>query len=444
LIRSSFGAQALSGPTDATEAFLSRASAALLLTVNADAILGGMDEFRTSVTAMLSEYAAAEGTQTALINDTVNQTVAKVVSVGVHVQRALSFVRDAVSRAEALHIALPALAFPPEPDSFLSGLSGWRNALASTEMHFTPSSSYIGPLVPGSSVCALVFAPVYTVGYCWAAALVVNALVMVPTLVIAGLFAPLHVTCAELDGPLRFLSAGQLTGASSAMLTSLLECSDDRPVFELGFGYFFDFEGDFVATQRARFAETVNLWNGSELTPLQNFSDEVDLQELLTPERMFGLPTLLPATARPAQAAFIAAAEGTNDMLGAVAADFHAVEAGSQLLVEAATKLGEAVAGLEARFLEDTPEVFGAGLQRLRCMEWRCAYQPLRDTFCGAVDEGLAWWVIAAMIFLVGLVFTMVSVCLKRLDMNPIRIEACDEDEEPNEELTRFAIGNLV
>jgi hypothetical protein len=135
----------------------------------------------------------------------------------------------------------------------------------------------------------------------------------------------------------------------------------------------------------------VNLWNGSELTPLQNFSDEVDLQELLTPERMFGLPALLPATARPAQAAFIAAAEGTNDMLGAVAADFHAVKAGSQLLVEAATKLGEAVAGLEARFLEDTLEVFGAGLQRLRCMEWRCAYQPLRDTFCGAIDEGLAW-----------------------------------------------------
>jgi hypothetical protein len=151
---------------------------------------------------------------------------------------------------------------------------------------------------------------------------------------------------------------------------------------------------------------------------------------------MIGYTSFTPEVAQKAQDEFVTTAARTGDALAGIAKRFAALSLAAADLLAKATFLQHSVLARDT----ELPKPMLAP----DCTEWQCAYKPYRDSFCVDMQSGFAWWVLGSVLFVLSLLLMTVRVCLRRRDMRPIAIEAVDEDDDPNPELARFAVGKFL
>jgi hypothetical protein len=100
------------------------------------------------------------------------------------------------------------------------------------------------------------------------------------------------------------------------------------------------------------------------------------------PQQMIGSLAMLTGSAQQAHDDFTNAPELTNGIVDEVIAHFVHIDLFANAVVQSIAVLHDNTFSLEPAFRNCIRDGFESKVAQFGCMEWRCAYQPLREHLC--------------------------------------------------------------
>jgi hypothetical protein len=270
-----------------------------------------------------------------------------------------------------------------------------------------------------------------------------NLLLVLPVIFLAGIFFFFADLCPNLEESIPLV--WNLANISSANLTSMLHCDDDLPLFELGLSTIFDHPGDLLVDLHNHVLKAMEPRFGSSdlgLNPLlTDFSEGNDWSTYLTTDNMLGLPQLPTEPAQAAQDDFTAAVHSYRDLESLQSQMLNLSDFAAKIIPLVANAT-EAFDRLPDIFLTQAQETINTQLSKLTCKPLRCPYVTLKNAVCVQMYEGIAWWILSTLLFIIASFLMTAGFAWRRRSMMTIVIEPEDSDD-PIPELARFAIGKL-
>ncbi|KAH0786527.1 hypothetical protein GPJ56_009598 [Histomonas meleagridis] len=280
--------------------------------------------------------------------------------------------------------------------------------------------------------------------------ILLDIFIVIPGAIFGLLFFVLNDNCQSLDVTLGNI-AGNATGIPSNNFTSMLVCEVERPIFEMGLERLFDYQSvlnglDEVVIQMT---DAFDLSTFSHtLQQLRNFSEGNIWSKVFTSNNI------------------IFQHEENTDKLRIKYKDdeetliqLNNLDKSIDKHDEDLTKTGEKmkvvtnyvndvivtidttknkVVGIGNELIDKAKVIVNDGFNSIKCTEFKCIYSPIKNGLCVHFTDGMAYWLMGVIFFVIGGILTPIIGLWRRKSMGKVQVYNENDDYYEDKEFDKF------